>query len=103
MGEVNNYSTLIQNLLILINIKRTYVTRGRSGGLVEPTKVKPYDGVTGLHGFTYGVLKMHSLIYDCACVLKFSSNEYVFERLCFFIRHDWWLREDNVEIWLVLD
>ena len=31
------------------------------------------------------------------------SNEHVFERLCFFIQHDWWLREDNVKFWLVLD
>ena len=84
MEEVNNYSTLVQNLPILINIqKKPYVTRGRSGGSVEPPKVKWYGGVTGLHSLTYGVLKMHSLIYDCACVLKFSSNEHVFERLCF--------------------
>ena len=46
-------------------------------------KCRQYGGVTGLHSFTYGVLKVHSLIYDCACVLKFSSNEHVFERLCF--------------------
>ena len=37
-------------------------------------KCRRYGGVTGLHSFTYGVLKMHSLIYDCACALKFSSN-----------------------------
>ena len=28
----------------------------------------------------------------------FSSNE----TLCFLVRHDWWLREDNVKFWLVL-
>ena len=22
--------------------------------------------------------------------------------MCFLVRHDWWLREDNVKFWLVL-
>ena len=35
-------------------------------------------------------------------VLKFSSDKHVFERPCFLVRHDWWLREDNVKFWLVL-
>ena len=43
-----------------------------------------------------------SLICYSSSVLKFSSNEHVFERLVFFVRHDWWLREDNVKFWLVL-
>ena len=59
--------------------------------------------MTGLYSFTNGVLKMLSLICASASVLKFSSNEHVFERLCFLVRHDWWLREDYVKFWLVLD
>ena len=29
--------------------------------------------MTGLHSFTYGVLKMPSLIYDCACVFLYDT------------------------------
>ena len=24
------------------------------------------------------------------------------DRMCFLVRHNWWLREDNVKFWLVL-
>ena len=36
-------------------------------------------GVTGLHSFTYGVLKLPSLICTSTGVLKISSNKHVFD------------------------
>ena len=62
-----------------------------------------YDGLTGWYSFTYGVIKMPSLICVSTSVIKFGSNEHVFERLCFTVGHDLWLRKDNVRFWLVLD
>ena len=59
-------------------------------------RIEWYGEVTDLHSFTYGVLKVPSLICDSSSVLKFSSNERVFERL-FFLRHDSWSREDGVK------
>ena len=32
-----------------------------------------YGGMTGLHSFTYGGLKIPSLIYDCACVFLYDT------------------------------
>ena len=57
------------------------------------------DRPTQLHG----VLKMPSLICASASVFKFNSNEHVFVRLCFYVRHDWWLREHNIKFWLVFN
>ena len=43
-----------------------------------------------------------SLICYSSSVLKFSSNEHVFERLCFFCTTRLVVAEDNVKFWLVL-